>query len=121
MKAKVKKEINFKDIYKLPLKIDSLRNDYIYSANGMKTFNVVTNNVSLVKRVLNIINGETDDKIKSEVNYSYGYIYINNRRIFYIQGYDKLINKEKMNLSSHHAILLQDEFCNWVVNKLKGE
>lgn len=121
MKAKVKKEINFKNIYKLPLKIDSLRNDYVYSANGTKTFNIVTGNISLVKRVLSIINGETEDTIKNEVTYSGGYIYLKGKRILYIQGYDELTNKEKMNLSSHHAILLQDEFCKWVVGKLKGE
>lgn len=116
-----KKEINFKNVYKLPLKIDSLRNDYIYSANGMKTFNVITNNLSLVKRALSIINGETDDRIRSEVAYYNGYIFINNRKIFYIQGYEELINKEKYNLSTFHAVKIQDMFCRWVVGKLKGE
>ena len=112
------KELSFLETYKLPLSIDST-SIYIISDNNITTFNILTNNINKVKKIIEVINGESNKKYDN-VLYKDEIIYVDDDPIFIIRGWKHLTGIEGFDLPFEKAIEIQDSFCNWVVNRLKG-
>lgn len=116
---KKKKELTFKDVYQLPIKEDDF-GSYIYSSNGVMTFDNIIDNREIITELLAIINGESNKRVKKDVTYEDGYIKIGGYHIFLLRGWGHLTGCGALNLPAGKAAKIQDDFANWVVNKLKG-
>lgn len=116
---KKKKELTFKDVYQLPL-IDDNSTRYIFSKNGVMTFDKIIDNKEIINELLAIINGESTKKVKADVKYEEGYIKIDGHPVFLLRGWGHLTGCGALNLPEEKAAKIQDDFANWVVNKLKG-
>lgn len=114
-----KKELTFKEVYKLPLR-DDFSMCYIWSANHVMTFNKLIDNSEIIKEILAILNGESTKKVKADVTYEEGYIKIDGHPILLLRGWGYLTGCGALNLPEEKAAKIQDDFANWVVNKLKG-
>lgn len=117
---KKKKELTFKDVYQLPLSEDEYSMTYIWSSNRVMTFNILISNKEIITELLAIINGESTKKVSKEVTYEDGYIKIDGNPIFLLRGWGHLTGCGALNLPAEKAANIQDDFANWVVNKLKG-
>lgn len=115
---KVMKEPSFLEVYKLPLSIDS-NSIYIISDNNITTFSILTSNIDKVKKIIEVINRESNKKYNN-VLYKDEVIYVDDDPIFIIKGWGYLTGIGGLNLPFEKAIEIQDSFCNWVVNRLKG-
>lgn len=115
-----KKDLTFKDVYKLPLKIDKHCPFYTYSANGVMTFDNLIEEEDTLNDILAILNGDVKTFITNEVTYYRGEIKIDNKPIFEVRGWGYLTGHCTLRLSYDEAAKIQDDFGNWVVNKLKG-
>lgn len=116
---KKKKELTFKDVYQLPLSEDDFCS-YIYSSNGVMTFDIIIDNRVIITELLEIINGESNKRVKRDVTYEDGYVKIGGYHIFLLRGWGHLTGCGALNLPAEKAAKIQDDFANWVVNKLKG-
>lgn len=115
-----KKELTFKDVYQLPLEFDEYCPVYIYSANGVMTFNNLIDDREKLKEILAILNGKSNKKVTNEVTYEKGYIKSDGIPILLLRGWGHLTGCGALNLPAEKAAKIQDDFANWVVNKLKG-
>lgn len=114
------KELTFKDVYKLPL-INDYYTRRILSSNGVLTFEKIIDNEVVINNILKIINGESNEVVKKDVSYEQGYIKIGGYHIFRAFDYGYIMINDSFGLSPNEADKIQDDFANWVVNKLKGE
>lgn len=117
---KKKKDLTFKDVYQLPLREDEFGMCYIWSANNVMTFNKLFSNEEIITELLAIINGESNKKVHQDVTYDDGFIKIAGCPIFLLRGWGHLTGCGALNLPAEKAAKIQDDFGNWVVNKLKG-
>lgn len=114
------KELTFKDVYQLPLKFDEWSMTFIYTSNYVMAFNCLISDKETRDTVIGILNGEIDKKITDEVTYEKGYIKANGKPILLLRGWGHLTGCGALNLPSKQAAKIQDDFANWVVNRLKG-
>lgn len=116
--------IDFKEVYKLPLRIDDVFKIYVKTSNNVKAFNLLDTSekyINIVKKVINIINGDDHQHITNNVTYKDGFIYIDNAALFLVRGWGYLTGIGGLNLAPKIAAKIQDDFCKFVVKKLKGE
>lgn len=116
--------IDFKEVYKLPLRIDEYCPIYVKTSNNIKAFNLLDTSekyMNIVKKVINIINGDDSQHITNNVTYNEGFIFIDNSALFLVRGWGHLTGAGAMNLDPKIAAKIQDEFCEFIVKKLKGE
>lgn len=73
-----------------------------------------------LQRICNILNGDSNEKPKMNVSYDPPYIYFDDKKIFLIRGWGYLTGCGALNLPSEVAVEIQDNFANWVANKLNG-
>ena len=110
--------MTFKDIYKLPLKKDEHSSTYIWSNNNVMTFTVLTDNDKLITDVINKINDNNNISFNN-VKHESGRIFIDNTPILLIRGWGHLIGQAALKLNHKKAAQIQDDFAEFVVNKLK--
>lgn len=124
--------MDFKKVYKLPLEkfVGTFK---VLHANGHMAFDFLTNygnedeNVLCVvpesqTKIINILNGEDDQKVTKPLKYENGYIFIQKNdkwyKIIVLRGWGYLIGAGGLNLSAEEAAKIQDDFGNWIVNTL---
>lgn len=112
-----KKHLTFEDVYLLPISIDEFCPIHIKSNNNITTFNIISDDMELVKDILSVINGESDKKFE-DVEYQDEIIKVNGKKIFLIRGWGHLTGT--LQLDPNNAIKIQDDFCNWMIKKLKA-
>lgn len=119
-----KKDLTFKDVYKLPLKKSEYSTTYIWSANGIMTFKNLIKNKELTKEILSILNGNSNKAVNFDITYDGRhdgrYIKIDGHPAFLLRGWGYLTGCGTLNLPTEKAAKIQDDFAKWVVNKLKG-
>lgn len=120
-----KKQLNFKEVYQLPLKIDEWSKIYIKSNNNVITFNQLVgyrdSDFVYLQKLLDIINGDTNEVVKdAEYIVDEGHIRVDGEPVFLLRGWGHLTGVGALNLDSKTAAKIQDDFAEWVVNKLKG-
>lgn len=115
------KDLNFKEVYKLPLTFDEWWSKiYIYTANNVVAFNCLISDKQTVNMVLDILNGLSERAISDDVIYENGYIKVDGKPILLLRGWGYLTGCCALNLPSDKAAQIQDDFANWVVNMLKS-
>lgn len=119
MSKKKRKKLTFKEVYQLPLTVDDYMS-YIWSANGVMTFDNLIDDKNVLSEILEILNGTSEKKVTCEVMYEKGYIKIAGQPILLLRGWGHLTGCGALNLPPNQAAKIQDDFANWVVNKLKG-
>lgn len=114
-----KKETTFENIYQMPLHIDENCPIYVLSSNKVKVFNILIDDIDKINEMLSVING-IKQKIYENVEYANQRIIVNGTPTFLVRGWGYLTGIGTLNLSSSIATKIQDEFCSFIVNKLKG-
>lgn len=116
-------EIDFKEIYQLPLSVSGITGIYVHSFNGVKTFTVLHKDKEFVKHIIDILNDRVPNDIDKEVTYDKeeGFIYIDGEYLFRLRGWGFLTGGGGLNLPSERAIKVQHDFGKWVVSKLTNK
>lgn len=117
---KEKKELTFKDVYKLPFRYDEDSGIYIFCKNSVLAFNTLTPDVEYKKELVRILNGESNNTIEGDVTQNGEVIIVNGNPVLLIRGWGYLTGCGGLGLFPFQAARIQDDFANWVVNKLKG-
>lgn len=112
-------DLNFKKIFILPLHRATFRSIYVYSSNNIKVFTVLSDDDKLIDKILSIINGNSIETF-NDVTYENSTIYINKTPIFLLRGWGYLTGLNGLNLSEYHAVKIQKDFKNFIIDKLKG-
>lgn len=110
--------ITWKDVYTRPFHNDDFCGIYVKDFNGQIAFNKCENNPELYNRILNKLNGLSEEKFNAEKQGCY--IYVDDRRILLIRGWGRLTGAGMrcFHLDSNEASNIQDEFGKWVVETL---
>lgn len=113
-------EIDFKEIYQLPLNLSGITGIYVDSFNGVKTFTVLYKDKEFVKHILDVLNDKVPNDIDKEFTYAKdeGIIDIDGQHLFILRGWGYLTGTGGLSLPSDRALKIQDDFGEWVVNKL---
>ena len=115
------KELTFKDVYRAPFHICEFCPIYMFSANNVTAFNVITDDIDVISDILEIINGNSKKNMSDNVTFEDGYILIDGEHVLRVRGWGHLTGCGALNLPVEKAAKIQDDFANWVVNKLKGK
>ena len=109
-------KFDWQKVYVRPFKNDENCEIYVRDANNHTVFNKCERNEELFTKILNKLNGSSNEKIP--VSHSGGYILMNDRRILLIRGWGRLTGLGGFNLDSDEACEVQDDFANWIVETL---
>lgn len=71
------------------------------------------------QRIIDILNGDINQPLEHDVRYDRGTVYINETPVMLIRGWGYLTGCGALNLPSEEAAKIQDDFGEWIVNKLK--
>lgn len=119
--------MDYTEVYKLPLKFDDYCKFYIKTANNVTAFNVLIDVIenekykSIVQKMLDIINGESNLHVTNKLEYKNDIIYVDGYQVFLVRGWGHLTGCGALNLSPDKAIKIQDDFCDFIIKKLKGD
>lgn len=114
--------MNWKTIYKLPLRYDDV--GYVWSNNDMMAISFSDNYDTKqheVEMIVNRLNGDssiTFDKkftIQDNIDFYYG-----NEYAFCIRGWGRLTSSGGYNLTDEQAINIQDSFAEWILETLNN-
>ena len=83
-------------------------------------FNHFFRTESNIKTIIGILNGTLKKKVTNKVTYEQGYIKLDGQPMLLLRGWGHLTGCGALNLPPDQAAKIQDDFANWVVNKLKG-
>jgi len=115
---------NFKKYFKLPLVHDEYAPCMVWDSDDNRaldfTFDDKENQVKIVK----LLNGELDKEsyIKGEFTHKGGEIYLDGSKLLMVRSWGRLTGTGGgLGLSTDKAAEIQDGFCDWIINTLKGE
>lgn len=119
----------FKDYYKFPLKTYDFDISYIWTQDNEMAFNYIGpdkyEKEALERRdhLVSIINGDTKGTFDNvEISkYDPTVIVIDEVPSIMIRGWGMLTSPNSFNLSHKEAAKIQDEFRDYIINKLKGK
>lgn len=123
----MKKEIkSFKDVWQMPFK--NAYNAYIFDSKGKMAFTILTEDESLIERIVSVLNGEVGVKqfLKVGTDKDKQYIAVSDdidtKRIkpqLLVRGWGYLTGVGGLHLDADQAIALQNELVDYCVSKLK--
>lgn len=119
--------MDFRNYYKLPLKVDEYCPFYIMTSdnemalNYLNETNIELNETREIYDIVGIINGYINDNFESKIsNVGDDIIDINGVPTLMIRGWGNLISNGGHNLTYEEAIEVQNSFRDWIINKLNG-
>ena len=110
--------MDFLKYYNPPFRINDWCEIYVMDKNSGVTFNILSEDISKIRLILNIINGEQSTNNFKDAYHKNGVIYVDGEGCLLIRGWGRLIGT--YSLTNEEACKAQDEFADWVVNKLKN-
>ncbi len=113
--------MNFLDVYRPPFRADG---PMIYSSNGVLALmaeNIAYYPEQMMKRTVEILNGESESMGCPDVGCDNGEIYVNGDPFLMVRGWGHLTGVGALNLPVEEAAVIQDEFAVWVVEKIRGQ
>lgn len=109
----------FEKYYKFPLK---MRNEIsARTSDGHSALDFLTSDNEFKSCVINLLNGESDtlpDKYKSKYKYDCCEIYKGDHKVMRVRGWGYLTGVGALALPTKEAIKIQDEFGEYIVEKL---
>lgn len=113
--------MKFDEIYKPPF--HEVFNPWVSNEKGVHCFNFIAPmHDETRKRILDILNGESKQAVKCEVEYhGDGKVSMKGIVIMRIRGWGHLTGCSALNLPPEEAAKIQDDFGEWIVKKLKQE
>ena len=117
--------MNFRNYYKLPLKVDTYCPSYIFTSDNEMALNYLNETkieleeYSEVYDIVGAINGYIVGDFNASVSdIADDIININGVPTLMIRGWGNLIGSGCHNLSPQEAIQVQNSFRDWIINKL---
>lgn len=113
--------MNFLDIYQPPFRAEGVM---IFSANNvmaLMALNLYHCPEKMMKRTVDVLNGESSAVGNPDVGCEGGEIYVNGDPFLVVRGWGHLTGRGALNLSENEAAKIQDDFAAWVVGKIRGE
>lgn len=117
---KNKEELTFSQVYKLPLQVDRYCPDYIYTSNEVMALTMYNDDDEDSYLIVDIINGTIKSEFKHKITYDK-----NNAIILFdevpkimIRGWGHLTGTGALNLSEEVAVKIQDDFAEYIIEKL---
>lgn len=107
------------DIFKPPFRADGA---FIYSANNVMVLMAANCRYyprEMMNRIVQLLNGDSNPKKKSDIGVNYSEICINGDPVMTVRGWEYLT--DVLNLSTEEAEKVQCQFAVWVVERLKGQ
>lgn len=106
------------EIYKPPFTSDGV---YIWSSNNvMALMNGSDYACSLMDKLADILNGKTDPVSSRKYEYRAPEILLDGEVLFVVRGWGYLTGTGGLNLPVEEANKIQDEFAEWVIEKLNN-
>ncbi len=114
---------NWTDVYKFPLKLDKCGMQYVFDSNNQIVLNFVSEDDTLNKELFaNIVGDSNDEPDEPFIYRPHDQMILNNGVILIsIRGYGYLTGTGGLNLSGEEADKIQDEFGQYIVDKLNGK
>lgn len=112
--------MNWKEVYKLPLYCIEGCPPWVNSANGVHALDIIAN-TKLCIDLVDLLNGE-DIKFNSSHEFSVidTEIYCDGDVLMRIRGWGHLTGEGALNLPAKEAVTIQNEFAEYLLNKLKN-
>lgn len=108
--------MDFKEAIKLPYHLVPFSECYVWSSNNRIAFTCLTDNRELLQRIIDKINGNSNEQFNAECKGQI--IYIDGCKILLIRGWGYLTGIGGLNLSYEEATKIQDNFCEWCIERL---
>lgn len=112
-------KVNFKDVWKFPLVADSY-GIYAFSANGTMALTFGSRDAETRKDVVACINGEVESTTKGRWTMTGTKFYLDGEFQFMVRGWGHLIGTGGLHLDSDDAMETQDDFINYIFERLNG-
>ena len=112
--------MTWQDVYKLPLKQDDYCPFIVWTVDKVRAFDFLTKKYNQ-QHVIGIINGVIDRKENDYFSYADGLVSYNSVPLLRIRGWGHLTGVGGLHLSNEEAIKIQDEFGEYITNKLNGK
>ena len=115
--------MNFKEAYKFPLHADDFFPIKAWTADNQNAFDM-SRNVTIVglQNLCSTINGETEYEGRHTFHYEDGKVFDENGKpLLRLRGWGYLTGSGGLNLSPNEAIQIQDDFGNYITQRLNHE
>lgn len=110
---------DFRQVFQLPLHVDEYCGVYVWTKEKKLAFNYLGDNIDLLENIVNTLNDNSKENFVCE--YKDKIIYIENEPTLLVRGFGYLTGIGGLRLSIDDASKVQDDFCEWCVEKLKGK
>lgn len=112
---------NWKDVYKLPFKLDSYGGIHVFDSRNNLVFQF-DENIENPKSLIKVINDEIKFESTKKANLIYNEkdqcIYVDNEPIISIRGYGYLTGIGGLKLSHNEAAHIQDTLAEYIIEQL---
>ena len=112
-------QVSWEQVWELPLRLDEHSTVYAWSNNGVMALTFATDDRSLVKGIVDRINGK-DAEISRNWERSGTTFYCDGKVAFIVRGWGRLVGGGALALPMKEAVHIQDEFCDFILSRLKG-
>lgn len=112
-------QITWEQVWELPLRKDEHSNVYAWANNGTMALTFATDDLSLIKGIVDRINGK-EAEISKKWDRSGTTFYCDGKVAFIVRGWGHLVGGGALALPMDEAVRIQDEFCDFILSKLKG-
>lgn len=110
----------FEKYFKLPLVQDDYAPKMVWTESYDRAFDFErTVKSGDAKKIVSKLNGAIDGKLEGELTHSDGYVYLDGEKLLFIRSWGRLTGGGALNLSPEKAVEIQDDFCEWIIEKLK--
>jgi len=113
---------NFKKYFGFPLVHDDYASFIVWDSDDNRAFDFIHDDEADQSRIVSILNSDSDNtpSISGEFRHEGGEIFLDGHKLLMVRSWGRLTGTGGgLGLSAEKAIEIQDEFCDWIINKLK--
>lgn len=112
-------QVSWEQVWELPLRLDEHSTVYAWSNNGVMALTFATDDRSLVKGIVDRINGK-DAEISRNWERCGTTFYCDGKVAFIVRGWGHLVGGGALALPMKEAARIQDEFCGFLLRRLSN-
>lgn len=111
--------MTWEEVYKLPLRHSEYCPSLVFDSDNNRALDIITEGGDeFVKEIVDVLNGKSDKKFEI-IEQRPTIIKLQNATMV-IRGWGHLIGTGGLHLPEEEAARIQDDFQEWIVNKLKN-